>query len=67
MNNTNHITSTVKRGRGRPARTEIVTESENAENADKGVPFMFEPNVHDINDELSRMDSYVYPRYRNEE
>jgi hypothetical protein len=28
-----------------------------------GLPVLLEPNIHDIYDELSRMDSFAYSRY----
>lgn len=66
MNNTSANTTTVKRGRGRPKK-EATTEDVSVETEKHtGVPVLLEPNIHDINDELNRMDSFVYGRYYNE-
>lgn len=32
-------------------------------NNKSGLPVLLEPNIHDIQDELSRMDSFVYSRF----
>lgn len=60
MNNTDN-TNKVKRGRGRP-RKDSVNKTENTD-INIGVPTLLEPNIHDIHDELVRMDSFSYSRY----
>ena len=60
MNNTSN-TNTVKRGRGRPRKD--ATNKIPSKDPNLGVPALLEPNIHDINDELVRMDSYAYSRY----
>lgn len=32
-------------------------------NTKSGLPVLLEPNIHDIHDELVRMDSFAYSRY----
>lgn len=39
------------------------TTKELTENSKSGLPVLLEPNIHDIHDELVRMDSFVYSRY----
>ena len=60
MNNTSNKTNTVKRGRGRPRKDDSDKVSSNI---DASIPALFEPNIHDIRDELVRMDSFAYSRY----
>ena len=60
MNNVSDNTNTVKRGRGRP-RKDSTDKTHN--NVDNNVHIMLEPNIHDIHDELVRMDSFAYSRY----
>jgi hypothetical protein len=41
-------------------------ESDNKDltkNTKSGLPVLLEPNMHDIHDELVRMDSFAYSRY----
>jgi hypothetical protein len=60
MNNTPE-NNNVKRGRG---RKDSAFKAENkSENVDTCVPVYLEPNIHDIRDELVRMDSYIYSQY----
>lgn len=61
MNNTNNNTSQLKRSRGRPHKQSAADAP--IKNTDSGIPALLEPNVHDINDELIRMDSFAYSRY----
>lgn len=57
-------TNNVKRGRGRPRKVASVNNStETVSEKTVGLPVMLEPNEHDIRDELSYLDSYVYSRY----
>ena len=56
--NDNNI-NTVKRGRGRP-RKESSTKSIQK---DKFVLSLVEPTTYDLQDELVRMDSYIYSQY----
>lgn len=62
MSNTSD-TNIVKRGRGRPRKDATLNTAVNEETAERGIPAFLEPNVHDINDELARMDSYIYSQY----
>ena len=58
------ITNNIKRGRGRPRKVVSVSDSSEATTEKTvGLPVMLEPNEHDIRDELSYFDSYVYSRY----
>lgn len=55
--------TTAKRGRGRPKKT--VTETTHREVQQKvGIPALLEPTEYDIRDELVRLDSFAYSRYR---
>lgn len=60
MNNTTN--ATIKRGRGRP-RKDATINTDDVKKVDTGVPVLLEPNIHDINDELVRMDSFIYSQY----
>lgn len=60
MNNTS---DTVKRGRGRPRKD--ATNNTDEKVMDMGIPVMLEPTIHDIHDELARMDSFSYSRYND--
>jgi hypothetical protein len=60
MNNTSNTLNTTKRGRGRPRKE---TSSKIGNKADADIPMLVEPNMHDMQDELDRMDSYTYSRY----
>lgn len=62
MNNTSN-TNTVKRGRGRPRKDTTTNSANTKEKIDTGIPVLLEPNIHDIHDELARMDSFAYSRY----
>jgi len=62
MNNTLE-NNNVKRGRGRPRKDSTIKTANKSENVDMGVPVYLEPNIHDIRDELVRMDSYIYSQY----
>lgn len=62
MNDTSN-TNTVKRGRGRPRKDATIKPARKAESIDNSVPALLEPNIHDIHDELVRMDSFAYSRY----
>lgn len=62
MNNTSN-TNTVKRGRGRPRKDATVDSKSTNEKIETGIPVLLEPNRYDIQDELVRMDSYIYSRY----
>ena len=53
---------TQKRGRGRPRKVVLEIES-NVEEKTVAIPALLEPNIHDLHDELSRLDSYAYPQY----
>lgn len=66
MNNTSANTNTVKRGRGRPKKEAVAINVSNETEKQTGIPALLEPNIHDINDELVRMDSFTYGRYYNE-
>jgi hypothetical protein len=66
MNNTSVNTNTVKRGRGRPKKDAVANNVSTESEASTGIPGLMEPNIHDLNDELVRMDSFVYGRYYNE-
>jgi hypothetical protein len=66
MNNTSTNTNTVKRGRGRPKKGAVASNVSTETEASIGIPGLLEPNIHDLNDELVRMDSFVYGRYYNE-
>ena len=61
MSNTSN-TNTVKRGRGRP-RKDATLNSVDSNKVQTGIPILLEPNIHDIHDELVRMDSFAYSRY----
>jgi hypothetical protein len=62
MNNTSN-TNTVKRGRGRPRKNIEQDSTGDVETMETGITAFLEPTSHDMNDELARMDSYVYSRY----
>lgn len=62
MNNTSN-TNTVKRGRGRPRKDATLKPARKNSSIDATVPALLEPNIHDIHDELVRMDSFSYSRY----
>lgn len=63
MNDTNNVNN-IKRGRGRPRKVvSVVNTTEEVTEKTVGLPVMLEPNEHDIKDELSYLDSYVYSRY----
>lgn len=66
MNNTSGNTTTVKRGRGRPKKQAVIDNTSIEVEKQTGIPALLEPNIHDINDELVRMDSFTYGRYYNE-
>lgn len=61
MNNTSN-TNNAKRGRGRPKKDSTIKTSEGNDHT-VGIPVLLEPNIHDIHDELSRMDSFTYSKY----
>ena len=61
MNKTSEL-KTQKRGRGRPRKVVLEVES-NVEEQTVAIPGLLEPNIHDLNDELSRLDSYAYAQY----
>ena len=61
MNKTSEL-KTQKRGRGRPRKVVLDVES-NVEEQTVAIPGLLEPNIHDLNDELSRLDSYAYAQY----
>lgn len=61
MNKTSEL-KTQKRGRGRPRKVVLEVES-NVEEKTVAIPGLLEPNIHDLNDELSRLDSYAYAQY----
>lgn len=61
MNNTSNNTNTTKRGRGRPRKD--ATNNVSSKDTNTSVPALLEPNIHDIQDELVRMDSFAYSRY----
>lgn len=62
MTNTSN-NNNIKRGRGRPSKESTIKAANKNENIDTGIPVFLEPNSHDIHDELSRMDSYIYSQY----
>jgi hypothetical protein len=63
MNNTSE-TNTIKRRRGRPRKVEAETDGEEVMRGKTvGLPVMLPPSEHDVNDELSYLDSYTYGRY----
>lgn len=63
MNDTINVNN-MKRGRGRPRKVvSAVSPTEEIPEKTVGLPAMLEPNEHDIRDELSYLDSYVYSRY----
>jgi hypothetical protein len=62
MNNTSN-TNTVKRGRGRPRKDTVANITNKNKPIDNSIPALLEPNIHDIHDELVRMDSFAYSRY----
>lgn len=62
MSNTSNTTN-IKRGRGRPKKDATIKPSEGSVDHTVGVPVLLEPNIHDIYDELSRMDSFAYSKY----
>ena len=62
MNNTSN-TNTAKRGRGRPRKDATINPAKKENAIDSSVPLLLEPNIHDIHDELVRMDSFSYSRY----
>ncbi len=61
MNKTSEL-KTQKRGRGRPRKVVLEVNS-NVEEQTVAIPALLEPNIHDLNDELSRLDSYAYAQY----
>lgn len=61
MNKTSEL-KTQKRGRGRPRKVVLEVES-NVEEKTVAIPALLEPNIHDLHDELSRLDSYAYAQY----
>lgn len=59
----NEENRTIKR-RGRPRKIELdETNQEVVSHKTVGLPALLEPNEHDIHDELSYLDSYVYSQY----
>lgn len=67
MNNTSDTKNTVKRGRGRPKKDAVIRPEIEVKKtvASARLPALLEPNIHDINDELVRMDSFAYSRYND--
>lgn len=63
MNDTSYETTTIKRGRGRPKKVIVHTDGEDVSYKRVGLPAMLPPTEHDINEELSMLDSYAYSRY----
>ena len=62
--NTSDNTDTTKRRRGRPRKVvDEVVAQESVTEKTAGIPGLFMPTEHDINDELSYLDSYSYSRY----
>jgi|688.fasta_scaffold845679_1 hypothetical protein len=49
-----------KRGRGRPKK--IYAEGEKYASKKVGLPAVFLPTRHDLNEELSMLDGYAYSR-----
>lgn len=48
----------------KPVNLKKNTQSKELTKTNKsGLPVLLEPNIHDIYDELSRMDSFAYSRY----
>lgn len=61
-----HISKTmnkksIKSTKGRPQK--VKKESVQSERS-IGIPTLFEPTIHDLQDELSRLDSYAYSQHK---
>lgn len=54
---------TKKRGPGRPRKDVVITPTDLTEGGD--IPGLFQPTEHDLNDELSRLDSFAYSSYND--
>ena len=55
-----------KRGRGRPRKNiEALVGSVTKTQKKVCLGVLFEPTIHDLQDELSRLDSYAYASYNN--
>lgn len=52
--------TTPKRGPGRPRKDVVITDKD-IDGVD--IPGLFQPTEHDLNDELSRFDSFSYATY----
>lgn len=57
INKTDITTVKTKRVKKTSENTEL------SKNTKAGLPVLLEPNIHDLYDELSRMDSFAYSRY----
>jgi len=55
----------VKRGVGRPKKAPAPLTTQVVSTERVGIPAFIEPTEHDLNDELSRLDSFTYARYTN--
>lgn len=63
MNDKSYETTVIKRGRGRPKKVVVHSGNEDANYKRVGLPAMLPPTEHDINEELSMLDSYAYSKY----
>jgi hypothetical protein len=41
----------------------VLEVESNVEEKTVAIPALLEPNIHDLHDELSRLDSYAYAQY----
>jgi hypothetical protein len=65
MNNLYNNTNTIKRSGGRPRKN---SANKNPNNVDISIhSVIIDPNIDDIYDELVRMDSFTYSRYKEQE
>jgi hypothetical protein len=65
MNNLYNNTNTIKRSGGRPGKN---STNKNPNNVDTSIhSVIIDPNIDDIYDELVRMDSFTYSRYKEQE
>lgn len=60
INKSNKLT-VIKTARSKKA----ICNKDLRKNTKSSLPILLEPNIHDIHDELVRMDSFAYSRYNN--
>ena len=60
-----NTSKTAKGKRGRPKKVAVLTVPVRKVSHNTGIPAFIEPTIHDLHDELSRLDSFAYSKYNS--